>query len=111
MIKHPTLMNCNQRTHRGHHRDASVLQFHRSAALEGSHITVRGKSYGIPETHGRLHSEFILESAQRRGCVVGPVTPGASSQAILQQTQRATNRNSLCICRMYYILWYLRMYA
>ena len=38
---------------------------------------------GVPEPNWVLNSKLILESAQRRSCVVGPVTPGASSQTIL----------------------------
>jgi len=55
-------------SHGGHHRDASVLQFHGSAALERRHITVRGKSYGVPEADGRLNAQLILEGGQVDPC-------------------------------------------
>ena len=59
-----SLMNCNQEAHGGHHWDASMLQFHGSAALERSHITVRGKSYRVPKADGRLNAQLVLESGQ-----------------------------------------------
>ena len=37
----------------------------------------------LPKLPPCLHTEFILECAQRRCCVVGPVSPGASGQTIL----------------------------
>ena len=70
-------------THGGHHGDTSVLQLHGSAALECRDIAIGGKSDGVPEAHWRLHPELALEGTQGRGSVVGPVTPGAASQAIL----------------------------
>ena len=41
---------------------------------------------GIPESGRSLHAKFVLEGSERRSSVVGPVTPSASSQAILQDT-------------------------
>ena len=38
----------------------------------------------VPKSHWSLHAKFILEGSQGRGGVVGPVTPSASSQPILQ---------------------------
>ena len=60
-----------------------MLDLGGATSLEVLHASVGGKSGGIPETHGRLHAEFILECAQRRCSVVGPVSPGASGQTIL----------------------------
>ena len=60
-----------------------MLDLGGATSLEVLHASVGGKSGRIPETHGRLHAEFILECAQRRCCVVGPVSPGASGQTIL----------------------------
>ena len=60
-----------------------MLDLGGATSLEVLHASVGGKAGGIPETHGRLHAEFILECAQRRCCVVGPVSPGASGQTIL----------------------------
>ena len=71
-------------SHGGQHRNATMLKFCLATSLEVLHASVGGKACGVPETHGRLHTEFILECAQRRCCVVGPVTPGASGQAILR---------------------------
>lgn len=63
---HPwwSFMNCNQEAHGGHHRDASMLQFHGSAALERSYIAVRGKSYRVPKADGRLNAQLVLEGGQ-----------------------------------------------
>ena len=85
-------------SHGGQHRNATMLKFCLATSLEVLHASVGGKACGVPETHGRLHTEFILECAQRRCCVVGPVTPGASGQAILraphQTGQRIKNSKS-----------------
>ena len=70
-------------SHGGQHRNATMLDLGGATSLEVLHASVGGKAGGIPETHGRLHAEFILECAQRRCCVVGPVSPGASGQTIL----------------------------
>ena len=42
-----------------------------------------------------LHSELVLEGTQRRGGVVGPVTPGAASETILYPTGLSQNRELL----------------
>ena len=76
-------------SHGGQHRNATMLDLGGATSLEVLHASVGGKSGGIPETHGRLHAEFILEGAQRRCCVVGPVSPGASGQTILGHGQRS----------------------
>ena len=41
-----------------------MLQFHGSAALERSHITVSGKSYRVPKADGRLNAQLVLEGGQ-----------------------------------------------
>ena len=46
----------------------------------------------VPETHGSLHTKFVLKGSQRRGSVVGPIAPSASSQAILHE------QDVLCTC-------------
>ena len=86
-------------SHGGQHRNATMLDLGGATSLEVLHASVGGKAGGIPETHGRLHAEFILECAQRRCCVVGPVSPGASGQTILghgshckDQKQRVVSR-------------------
>ena len=70
-------------SHGGQHRNATMLDLGSTTSLEVLHASVGRETCGIPETHGRLHAEFILEGAQRRCCVVGPVSPGASGQTIL----------------------------
>ena len=47
--------------------------------MRNTHRTCR-----VPKSHRSLHAKFILEGSQGRGGVVGPVTPSASSQPILQ---------------------------
>ena len=44
----------------------------------------------VPESDRRLHTELILECSQRGSSVVGPVTPGAASQAVLHRY--------VCVC-------------
>ena len=53
--------SCSQSTHGCHHGDSAVLQFYRSAALEGSHVTIRSEAYGIPKADGRLHAQLVLK--------------------------------------------------
>ena len=77
-------MTCNRDAHGCHHGDSSVLQFHGSAALEGSHISVGGKSDGVPEADGRLNTQLVLKCKPSRSLLDGKVSKGASSQAILQ---------------------------
>ena len=60
-------------SHGGQHRNATVLDLGGATSLEVLHASIGGKSGGIPETHGRLHAEFILECAQGRWLVVGVV--------------------------------------
>ena len=61
-----------------------MLKLCLATSLEVLHASVGRKACWIPETNGRLHTKLILKGTQRRSCVVGPVTPGASSQAILK---------------------------
>ena len=79
-------------SHGGQHRNATMLDLGSTTSLEVFHASVGRETCGIPETHGRLHAEFILEGAQRRICVVGPVAPSASSQAILRAAHQARQR-------------------
>ena len=95
-----------------------MLDLGGATSLEVLHASVGGKSGGIPETHGRLHAEFILECAQRRCSVVGPVSPGASGQTILGHgsygMQRSEARggnietvdNSINIMGWHYVIQY-----
>ena len=41
-----------------------MLDLGGATSLEVLHASVGGKAGGIPETHGRLHAEFILEGHQ-----------------------------------------------
>ena len=38
-----------------------MLQFHRSTALESSHITISSKAYGVPKPDWCLHTQLVLE--------------------------------------------------
>ena len=69
--------------HCGKHRDPSVLKFGLTTSLEVLNAAISGKACGIPEPGWRLHTQLVLERSQRRGSVVGPVSPCASGQAIL----------------------------
>ena len=60
-----------------------MLQLRLAAALEGRHIAICGETCWVPKTHGCLHTKLVLEGSQRGCGVVGPVTPSASSQAVL----------------------------
>ena len=48
----------------GQHRNATMLDLGCTTSLEVLHASVGRKACGIPETHGRLHAEFILEGGQ-----------------------------------------------
>ena len=74
-----------------------MLKFCLATSLEVLHASVRRKSCWIPKSNGGLNAEFILEGTQRRSCVVGPVTPGASSQAILPETLNLIRKNTYII--------------
>ena len=76
-------------SHSGQHRNATMFDLGGATSLEVLHASVGGQACGVPETHGRLHAEFILKSAQRRVGVVGPVSPGTSGQTILPARGRA----------------------
>ena len=60
-----------------------MLELCLTTSLEVLNAAVRGKTGRVPEAHWCLHTKLVLERTQRRGSVVGPVTPGASSQTIL----------------------------
>ena len=70
-------------THACEHGDSAVLDLRCSTAGIGLSVAIRGEADGVPKSERWLHTELILEGTQRRGGVVGPVSPGASSQAIL----------------------------
>ena len=60
-----------------------MFQLGLPASLEVLNRAIRGESGGIPKPDWFLHAKLVLEGTQRRRCVVGPVTPGASGQAVL----------------------------
>ena len=41
-----------------------MFKFYGTTALEGRHIPVGSKAHGIPEAHGSLHTQLVLESSQ-----------------------------------------------
>ena len=71
--------------HGGEHGNSTVLDFSLTTSLVGVNITVSCESNWIPKSEWRLCSHLILKCSQWRSSVVGPVTPGASSQAILRR--------------------------
>ena len=62
-----------------------MLQLRLAPARKVLGAAIRGKPSGIPKSNWRLHTELVLESSQRGSSVVGPVTPGAASQAVLHK--------------------------
>ena len=81
-------------SHGGQHRNATMLDLGCTTSLEVLHASVGCETCWIPKSDWGLHTEFILKGAQRRISVVGPVSPGASGQAILRtahQTRQRTN--------------------
>ena len=67
-----------------------MLQLRLAPARKVLGAAIRGKPSGIPKSNWRLHAELVLESSQRGSSVVGPVTPGAASQAILRTVSTST---------------------
>ena len=67
------------------HGNSAVLEFRLTTTLEVLHATVRGKSSRIPKSDWLLNTKLVLERTQRRVSVVGPISPGASGQAVLRQ--------------------------
>ena len=89
-------------SHGGQHRNATMLDLSCTTSLEVLHASVGRETCGIPETHGRLHAEFILEGAQRRCCVVGPVSPGASGQTILWHGSHGKDQKDRVVVSRYH---------
>ena len=67
-----------------------MLQLRLAPARKVLGAAIRGEASGIPKSNWRLHAELVLESSQRGSSVVGPVTPGAASQAILRMVSTST---------------------
>ena len=74
-----------------------MLQLRLAAALEVLDAAVGRESCRIPETDRILNAQLILECSQRRGRVVGPISPCAASEAIL--SLEALQNNDLQCCR------------
>ena len=89
-------------SHGGQHRNTTMLDLGSTTSLEVLHASVGRETCGIPETHGRLHAEFILEGAQRRCCVVGPVSPGASGQTILWHGSHCKDQKHRAVASRYH---------
>ena len=75
-----------------------MLELDGATTLERSHISVRGKSDGIPKSDGGLNAQLIFECTQRRRSVVGPVTPGASCETILQNQEQIHEPQIVSLC-------------
>ena len=70
-------------SHRREHRDATMLELSLTTALEVLYAAISCESGGVPKSHRSLNTQLILERAQWRSGVVGPVTPRASGESIL----------------------------
>ena len=73
-----------------------MLKLRLAAALEVLHRTICRETCWVPKTHRCLHTELVLKGSQRGCGVVGPVSPGASGQAVLAKasatlSERARN--------------------
>ena len=73
-----------------------MFQLRLAAALEVLDAAVGRESCRIPETDRILNAQLILECSQRRGRVIGPISPCAASEAILSME---TMQNSDMKCR------------
>eukprot|EP00438_Fugacium_kawagutii_P006686 Skav219098 [mRNA] locus=scaffold1574:169120:175693:- [translate_table: standard] len=69
------------------------------ASLEVLHTSISCEACGIPKSDWSLHTEFILESSQRGSCVVGPIAPRASGQAILEKHADDGHHRKSSICK------------
>ena len=70
-------------SHCREHGDAAVLDFSLATTLEVLHASVGRKTGGVPKSNRILDTELVLEGTQRRGGVVGPITPRTASESIL----------------------------
>ena len=94
-------------THGSKHRDTTMFQLRLAAALEVLDAAVGRESCRIPETDRILNAQLILECSQRRGRVVGPISPCAASEAILSME---TMQNSDMKCRKHHVVVQSLMY-
>mmetsp|Transcript_4965 Transcript_4965/g.7680 ORF Transcript_4965/g.7680 Transcript_4965/m.7680 type:complete len:387 (+) Transcript_4965:66-1226(+) len=62
-------------SHGRQHADATVFDLCLPSPLENSNVSVGGEAQGIPEAHGCLHTELVLEGPQGRSRVECPVAP------------------------------------
>ena len=70
-----------------HCRLCSKSQLDGAAALERGNVAIRSEADRIPKSDRILNSQLALECAQRRGGVVGPVTPCRSCESVLRTCQ------------------------
>ena len=100
-VTYGTKIHRKQRTHRTSHSTKRDNKYNaRHSAMPRNSIPcneVKNKvttqrACRVPKTHGSLHTKFVLKGSQRRGSVVGPIAPSASSQAILHE------QDVLCTC-------------
>ena len=77
-----------------------MFQLRLAAALEVLDAAVGRESCRIPETDRILNAQLILECSQRRGRVVGPISPCAAGEAILSME---TMQNSDMKCRKHHV--------
>ena len=75
-------LRCNV-AHRRQHRHPAVLCFCLPPPPEILHVAVRCEPGRVPEPHGILDPELILEGPQRRGRVQRPIAPSAACEAVL----------------------------
>ena len=75
-------LRCNV-AHRRQHRHPAVLRFCLPPSPEILHVAVRCEPGRVPEPHGILDPELILEGPQRRGRVQRPIAPSAACEAVL----------------------------
>ena len=94
-----------------------MLQLRLAPARKVLGAAIRGKPSGIPKSNWRLHTELVLESSQRGSSVVGPVTPGAASQAVLHKhkclpsTEIRFHVYVYTYIHIYVHIWYTYMYV
>ena len=81
-------LRCNV-AHGCQHRNPAVLQLSLTTSLEVLHAAIRCEPSRIPKPNWRLHAQLVLKGSQRRSGVVGPISPGASGQAILHVNTQA----------------------
>ena len=75
-------------SHSSEHGDTSMFKLCLATSLEVLDASIGCEPGRIPEPSRSLHAKLVFEGTQWRRSVVGPVTPGASSQAVLSETRK-----------------------